>query len=152
MQRYQNARKTRNLCNYDALGCVQAGLLRFMILEWARHSLKLCANPIRGHSTTTWTECCHFLTPPCVDSFYTMNVDKNRHFYTLNVDKNRHFLTPSPPHLMNLYRSWKSPARWFRMIHLTHSMVASFSFGLGQEKLLEEFPPLNSFRSKKSVY
>ena len=41
---------------------------------------------VRGHSTTTWTEFCHFLTPPpCVDSFYT-----------LSVDKNRHFLTPSP--------------------------------------------------------
>ena len=27
---------------------------------------------LRGHSTTTWTEFCHFLIPPpCVDSFYT---------------------------------------------------------------------------------
>ena len=41
---------------------------------------------LRGHSTTTWTEFCHFLTPPpCVDSFYT-----------LSVDKNRYCLTPSP--------------------------------------------------------
>ena len=47
---------------------------------------------VRGHSTTTWTEFCHFLTPPpCVDSFYT-----------LSVDKNRHFLTPSPPHLVHV--------------------------------------------------
>ena len=45
-----------------------------------------------GHSTTTWTEFCHLLTPPpCVDSFYT-----------LGVDKNRHFLTPSPPHLVHV--------------------------------------------------
>ena len=29
--------------------------------------------------------------PPCVDSFYT-----------LSVDKNRHFLTPSPPHLVHV--------------------------------------------------
>ena len=44
------------------------------------------STPLRGHSTTTWTKICHFLTPlPCVDSFYT-----------LSVDKNRHFLTPSP--------------------------------------------------------
>ena len=43
--------------------------------------------PLGGHSITTWTEFCHFLTPlPCVDSFYT-----------LSVDKNRHFLTPSHP-------------------------------------------------------
>ena len=38
-------------------------------------------HPTRGHSTTTWTEFCHFLTP-CVDSFYTLSVDKNRHFLT----------------------------------------------------------------------
>ena len=38
---------------------------------------------LRGHSTTTWTEFCHFRTPlPCVDSFYTLSVDKNRHFLT----------------------------------------------------------------------
>ena len=29
--------------------------------------------------------------PPCVDSFHT-----------LSVDKNRHFLTPSPPHLVHV--------------------------------------------------
>ena len=35
---------------------------------------------------------CHFLLPPlCVDSFYT-----------LSVDKNRHFLTPSPLHLVHV--------------------------------------------------
>ena len=47
----------------------------------------------RGHSTTWWTEFCHFLTHPpnCRDSFYT-----------LSVDKNRHFLTPSPPHLLHV--------------------------------------------------
>ena len=38
---------------------------------------------LRGHSTTSWTEFFHFLTPPpCVDSFYTLSVDKNRHFLT----------------------------------------------------------------------
>ena len=38
---------------------------------------------VRGHSTTTWTEFCHFLTPPpCVHSLYTLNVDKDRHFLT----------------------------------------------------------------------
>ena len=40
---------------------------------------------VRGHSTTTWTEFCNFLTPPlpsCVDSFYTLSVDKKRHFFT----------------------------------------------------------------------
>ena len=34
---------------------------------------------------------CHFLTPtPCVDSFYTLSVDKNRHF------------DPLPPHLVHV--------------------------------------------------
>ena len=39
---------------------------------------------LRGHSTTTWTEFCQFPTPPppCVDSFYTISVDKNIHFLT----------------------------------------------------------------------
>ena len=32
-----------------------------------------------------------FDPPPCVDSFYT-----------LSVGKNRHFLTPSPPHLVHV--------------------------------------------------
>ena len=49
-----------------------------------------------GHSTITWTEFRHFLTPsPCADSFYT-----------LSVDKNRHFLTPSPPHLVHVVIEW----------------------------------------------
>ena len=60
-----------------------------MILPKALGSLKIeVRRCIRGHSTTTWTEFCHFLTPPsppCVDSFDT-----------LSVDKNGHFLTPSP--------------------------------------------------------
>ena len=39
----------------------------------------------RRHSTTTLTEFCHFLTPlpPCVDSFYIMGGEKNRHSLTL---------------------------------------------------------------------
>ena len=38
---------------------------------------------LKVHSTTTWTEFCHFLTPPpYVDSFYTLSMDKNRHFLT----------------------------------------------------------------------
>ena len=58
------------------------------ILNW--HSVE--AVRVRGHSTTTWTEFCHFFTPfPYVDSFYT-----------LSVDKNGHFLTPSPPHLVHV--------------------------------------------------
>ena len=39
---------------------------------------------LRGHSTTTWTEFCHFWPP------------LRGQFYTLSVDKNRYFLTPSP--------------------------------------------------------
>ena len=55
---------------------------------------------VRGHSTTTWTEFCHFLTPRTVlDSFYT-----------LSVDKNRHFLTPSPPHLVHVVI--ECPLKW----------------------------------------
>ena len=50
---------------------------------------------LRGHSTTTWTEFCRFLPPPpCVDSSYT-----------LGVDKNRYFLTPSP-HLVHVVIEW----------------------------------------------
>ena len=36
-----------------------------------------------------------FDPPPCVDSFYT-----------LNVDKNRDFLTPSSPHLVHVVIEW----------------------------------------------
>ena len=57
-------------------------------------SASVVKGPIRGHSTTTWTEFCHFSTP-CVDSFYT-----------LSVDKNIHFLTPSPPHLVHIVNEW----------------------------------------------
>ena len=37
---------------------------------------------LMGHSTTTWTEFCHFLTPLCVDSLYTL---KNGVHYSLNL-------------------------------------------------------------------
>ena len=41
-----------------------------------------------------------FLThPPCMDSFYI-----------LSMDKNRHFLTPSPPHLVHVVI--ECPLRW----------------------------------------
>ena len=40
---------------------------------------------VLGHSSTTWTEFCHFLTPPPLP--------------TLSVDKKRYFFDPSrPPH------------------------------------------------------
>ena len=49
---------------------------------------------VRAHSTTTWTEFCHFLTPPpWVDSFYTLSVDKNRQI-------------SDPPHLVHVVIEW----------------------------------------------
>ena len=39
---------------------------------------------VRGHSTTTWTEFWHFLTPlplPCVDCFYALSVDKKKDIF-----------------------------------------------------------------------
>ena len=61
------------------------------ILNW--HSVE--AVRVRGHSTTTWTEFCNFWTPlPCVDSFYTLSVDK------------KIFLTPSPPHHVHVFIEW----------------------------------------------
>ena len=57
------------------------------ILNW--HSVE--AVRVRGHSTTTWTEFCNFWTPlPCVDSFYTLSVDKK-------------FFWPPPPLIMSTY-------------------------------------------------
>ena len=49
------------------------------------NSIDLCVCIIRGHSTTMWTEICHFFTPPpppppLVDSFYTMRVHKTNIF------------------------------------------------------------------------
>ena len=49
----------------------------------------------RGHLTTTWTGFGHFWPPPCVDSFYT-----------LSMDKNRHFLTPRPTYLVHVVIEW----------------------------------------------
>ena len=48
---------------------------------------------LRGHSTTTWTELCHFLPPPlpCVDIFYTLSVDKKKIYFC-----------PPPPHLVHV--------------------------------------------------
>ena len=48
-------------------------------------------SPVRGHSTTTWT-------PTCVDSFYTLSMDKDRHFW-------------SPPPLPSSYprNYWMAP-------------------------------------------
>ena len=71
------------------------------------YSTQTKSSIVRGHSTTTWTEFCHFLTPPpsCVDSFYT-----------LSVDKNRYFLTPSP-HLVHVVIEW--PLKRFH-VHVYH--------------------------------
>ena len=39
-------------------------------IETAKQRSKIIQNHVRGHSTTTWTEFCHSLTPlPCMDSF-----------------------------------------------------------------------------------
>ena len=62
-----------------------------MVLLWLHISFLIITaqfilyhNAIWGHSTTTWTEFGHFLTPPplWVDSFYTLSVDQTRHFLT----------------------------------------------------------------------
>ena len=50
---------------------------------WNKQTNKHFCQSISGHSTTTWTEFCHFWPPPpewTVLSFYTLIVDKNRHF------------------------------------------------------------------------
>ena len=43
---------------------------------------------IRGHSTNTWTEFCHFLTlpSPLRGQFYTLSVDKKRKFWEILSD------------------------------------------------------------------
>ena len=52
---------------------------------------------LEGHSTTTWTEFCHFLTPPpCVDSFYALSVNKRK----------QHFLTPASSNLVHVVIGW----------------------------------------------
>ena len=75
--------------------CLLQGIKVF--LKWTDFSSNLLYGILRGHSTTTWTEFCHFLMPPppCMGSFYT-----------LRVDRNRYFLTPSPPHLAHLIIEW----------------------------------------------
>ena len=66
------------------------------------HCSKMNSNfPLRGHSTTTWTEFCHFLTPPPPPPPY---VDS---FYSLSVDKSRQFLTQPPSlHLVHVVIEW----------------------------------------------
>jgi hypothetical protein len=55
--------------------------------EWVRF--------IRGHSTTMWTEFCHFLTPLLCGQF----------LYPERGQKQT-FLTPSSPHLVHLFIEW----------------------------------------------
>jgi hypothetical protein len=52
-------------------------------------ALKLDIFPLRGHSVTTWTEFCHFLT-------------LRGQIYTVSLDQNRNLLTPSLPHHVNV--------------------------------------------------
>ena len=57
----------------------------------------------------------------CVDSFYT-----------LSVDKNRHFLTPSPPHLVHVVIEWPLLRHMIlnkcstKLISETRELVAQF--------------------------
>ena len=90
------------LCPWQYFVCFSFGFFHSYLLAGKENIEKKRILPnvrqhVRGHSTTTWTEFCHFLVPPpsCVDSFYT-----------LSVDKYRHFLTPSPPHLVHVVIEW----------------------------------------------
>ena len=67
-------------------------------------------NSLRGHSTTTWTEFCHFFIPPpfCVHSFYTLSVDKNRHFLTPSLPSScprSNWMAPNLFVSENIYKS-----------------------------------------------
>ena len=55
---------------------IEHTLLRFMIHEWARHSLKLCANPIGDHSYITSSHFWDFWTPLRQHVFSTKNKQK----------------------------------------------------------------------------
>ena len=48
----------------------------------------------RGHSTTTWTEFCHFLTPLCGQFLYPEHGQKQT------------FFDPLPPHLVHVVIEW----------------------------------------------
>ena len=55
-------------------------------------TLSLLKSTIGGHSTTTWTEFCHFLTPPpCVDSFLYRECGQKQTFFD-----------PLHPHLVHV--------------------------------------------------
>ena len=71
-----------------------------------------CQSWIREHSTTTWTEFCHFLTPlPSLDSFHTLR---------------QTFLIPSPPPQL-VYVVFECPLRPKEFI----SIITSNKYVLG---------------------
>ena len=51
---------------------------------------------IRGHSTTTWTEFCRFLTPPPL---------RGQFLYPRRGQKQT-FFDPLPPHLVHVVNEW----------------------------------------------
>ena len=67
------------------------------IFQSFRNSMVKSKNeiPFRGHSTTTWTEFWHFLTPPLRGQF----------LYPERGQK-QNFLTPSPPYLLHVVIEW----------------------------------------------
>ena len=56
---------------------------------------------VRGHSTTTWTEFCYFLTPPPLRG----------QFLYPECGQNQTFL-PTPPHLVHVVIEWPLTGSW----------------------------------------
>ena len=100
---YKSRRNFLILCfNFTFYLCASAGQIEWILShpvqsQLFRLSLIALFISLRGHSTTTWTQFCHFFTSalPCLDNFYTLSMDKNRHFFT-----------PSPPHLFHIVIEW----------------------------------------------
>ena len=65
----------------------------------------------RGHSTTTWTEICHFFTPPPL---------RGQFLYPERGQKQT-FLTPSPPHLVHVVIEWPLPFFFSHSLTFTDS-------------------------------
>ena len=61
-------------------------------LQWSKFPQEVEIFQIRGHSTTTWTEFCHFLPPPPLRG----------QFLYLERGQKQTFFDPLPPHLAPL--------------------------------------------------
>ena len=102
--------------NIGPILCTIDCITWLIFVSWVRRLQ--CIIALWGLSTTTWTEFCHFWT--CVESFYTLSMDKKRHFLTPSLSSCPRCYWMAPIHIHGFFK-WMLYLRQLRSVNLEMS-------------------------------